>query len=405
MSARSDALWRETDAPFTINDFPTAVGKVTIKFRTAFFEEGLESTVPRELWVEAVGDESNSTFSDVISAYTNAAASFIPVIAVCTNAYVDDVQPKIAFDNAPGKRAHDFFQSFIPAPRGSIPLPGRRVPTESVVAVLQALLVPPSGSKGDRLRRAMGHYALALSHWLRGQETLALAFLFIGMETLVPVALERECARLGVTPEALMNAWAIPPDDPPAVRRNKLNGAVRQRLLFRGDAELAATAKGASDGFEHGYLDFGEIRDLAASARDETGRLLRQAIFEYADVPPNHTEKLLSPPFDIPLHSFITRYIWGTILGEADDLAPEDNAYPSLEWRSKLKTYKRNEDGTVTMTPEETPTVRFAEGLAFRPRRYEAWAAEGIRTSSETPQAPDPSPPAGAGDELPPLTS
>lgn len=87
----------------------------------------------------------------------------------------------------------------------------------------------------------MGHYALALSHWLRGQETLALAFLFIGMETLVPVALDRECARLGVTPEALMNAWAIRSDDPPAVRRNKLNGAVRQRLLFRGDTELAAT--------------------------------------------------------------------------------------------------------------------------------------------------------------------
>jgi hypothetical protein len=79
------------------------------------------------------------------------------------------------------------------------------------------------------------------------------------------------------------------------------------------------------------------------------------------------------------LHSFVTRYIWGTILGEGDDLAPPDKEYPALEWRAKLKAYKRNEDGTVTITPEETPTVRFAEGFLFRPRRYEAWGPEGIR--------------------------
>jgi hypothetical protein len=87
-------------------------------------------------------------------------------------------------------------------------------------------------------------------------------------------------------------------------------------VLFRGNSALAAQAKRASDGFEHGFLDFGAVRSLAEQARDETARLLRRAILECADVPSEHTEKLLSPPFDVPLHSFVTRYIWGTILGE-----------------------------------------------------------------------------------------
>jgi hypothetical protein len=380
MSARADALWNDTDPPLVISDFPTSVGPVTITYRTAFFEEGFESTVPREMWIEAAGGESTTTFNDVITAYTNAAAGFVPVIAFCANAYIGDVEPKIAFDKAPGKVTRDYFQSFVPAPRSSIPLPGRRVPSEMVVAVLQAVQRSP---RADRLRRAISQYALALSHWTRGQETLALAFLYIGMETLVPVALERERARLGLTEDELMELWEIT-DNRAAVRRNQLNGAIRQRVLFRGDTALAARAKRASDGFEHGFLDFGAVRTLAEQARDDTGRLLRQAILACAEVPAEHIEKLLSPPFDVPLKSFITRYIWGTILGEGDDPAPPANEYPSLEWRSRLSAYRRNEDGSVTLTPEETPTVRFAEGFAFRPRRYEAWGSEGIRRIDQT---------------------
>jgi hypothetical protein len=334
------------------------------------------------MWIEAAGGESKTSFIEVITAYTNAAASFIPAIAFCTNAYAGDVEPKIAFDNSPDKVTRDFFQSFVPEHRPAIPLPGRRVPTEAVVAVLHAVQASPSA---DRLRRAMGQYALALSHWLRGQEVLALAFLYIGMETLVPVALKRECARLGLNADELIKSWGIN-DKRVAVRRNKLNGAIRRRVLFKGNDALAAQARDASDGFEHGFLDFAAVRSLAEQARDETGRLLREAILECADVPEEHAESLLSPPFDVPLHSFVTRYIWGTILGEGNELAPPERQYPSLEWRARLKTYKRNEDGTVTFTPEEKPTVRFAEGFAFRPRRYEAWGPEGIQRINQ----PDP---------------
>jgi hypothetical protein len=379
MSARSDALWLDTDPPLVISDFPTSVGPVTITYRTAFFDEGLESTVPREMWIEAAGGESTTTFVDVISAYTNAAAGFIPLIAFCTNAFVDDVEPKLAFDNAPGKVARDYFQSFIAERRPAIPLPGRRVPSEAVIAVLEAV---QASSSVDRLRRAMGQYALALSHWVRGQETLALAFLYIGMETLVPVALERERARLGMTVEELTQAWGIT-DNRAAVRRNALHGAIRQRVLFRGDSALAAQAKRASDGFEHGFLDFAAVRSLAEQARDDTARLLRQAILELAEVPTEHVETLLSPPRDVPLHSFVTRYIWGTILGEGDDLAPPARQYPILDWRARTATYKRNDDGTVTTSPEETMTVRFAEGFAFRRRRYEVWGPAGVRRIRE----------------------
>ena len=207
MSARSDALWRDTDPPLVIADFPTSVGPVTITYRTAFFDEGFESTVPREMWIEAAGGESTTTFVDVITAYTNAAAGFIPVIAFCTNAYVGDVEPKIAFDSAPGKVTRDFFQSFVPERRAVDPSarpPGPKRSGRRGAGGRASESASRSSPPRDRPLRA-GVVALDA-----GQETLALAFLYIGMETLVPVALERECARLALTEDELMESWGIP---------------------------------------------------------------------------------------------------------------------------------------------------------------------------------------------------
>jgi hypothetical protein len=86
---------------------------------------------------------------------------------------------------------------------------------------------------------------------------------------------------------------------------------------------------------------------------------------------------LENPPRDVPLRSFLTRYLWGEFVGEAEDLAMPELEYPHFEWTSRLKAFKR--DGReVTITPEETPTARFSADVQFTPMRIEVWGPQGF---------------------------
>lgn len=119
----------------------------------------------------------------------------------------------------------------------------------------------------------MTQYALALGHWRPGHEILALAHLFIGMEALTPVALRRELSRSRLTEDELARSWGIE-ERRAGARRTRLAAEVRRRTLFRGDEETATKARKASDGLEHGFLEFARVRKLAADARDKDRSLL-----------------------------------------------------------------------------------------------------------------------------------
>lgn len=187
------------------------------------------------------------------------------------------------------------------------------------------------------------------------------------------------------------------------VKKAELDGHIRRTILFQGDAETCATAKEASDAFEHGFLPLPDVHSLAEKSRDLTAKFLREAILELAGVAEDARDRLLQPPYDEPLHQWVTKYLRGTFVGETDDLAPPDQEYPGFMWTSGLKEFEELEDGSFEVTPEETMSARFSEKVRFEARSLEYWGSPGAKpqaaipgTAGEVERSEEPEPPPGS---------
>jgi hypothetical protein len=374
LGADSDARFPAGAETLKVANFPTRLGRVDITYLTRHSDEGYESPVPREMWIDVRG-EAKVELPEVVQAYANAGAQFLPLIAVSANAWVGDAEPKIGFDATPRTTERRHLMNFVPEEFGTLPRPGRNVDVVATVGLLEAV---GKHRETERIRRAIAQYAMALDHWKKGHETMALAHLYIGMEALTPVAVRREKDRTGLDDDGLADRYGID-DRRRGARAVKLHAAIRRQILFQGDDEAASKARQASDGFEHSFLDFVEVRGLAQAVRERTARYLRAAIFDLCDLDEHTRAALEAPPFDTPLRSFLARYMWGTLLGEAEGMAAPDQAYPILKWRSRLKEFRREPDGLYSVTPEETMTTSFNDALQYRRDRFEIWGPEGAR--------------------------
>jgi hypothetical protein len=375
LGAESDARFRDVPIPFQATGIPTPFGPVDLIFRTRYADEGFSAGVPRETWIDARGTtEQTPALAEVVGAYTNAAAGLLPMIALATNAWVGDVQPKLAYDATPGKAEREFFESFVREERGTLPPIRRMVDAVATTSLLQAIA---QHEARNRLTRAGVQYALALGHWRPGNEIMAVAHLFIGMEALTPIALKRELDTRNCSRDELAELWGIH-EEVPALRATKLAAEVRRRILFRGDGDTASKARKASDGLEHSFMDFAGVRELAENVVKDTARYLREAILEFSGVDQATRDTLTSPPFDIPLRSHYARYVWGTLVGAGDELAAQNQEYPVLHWGAGLKSFEV-EEGTDRhlIGLNQTMTFRAAPGIQFRMSRFEMWAAGG----------------------------
>jgi hypothetical protein len=363
LGANSAVWFPDEPVPMAIHDFRTDSGPVRLIFRTRHSDEGFEVPVPRELWVEVSGNTA-SDLNDAIEHYAAAAHALLGFVALSANAAVQDPEVKLAYDNSAGRTRREYFAQFVPEERGP-PLPGRFIDTTATVRILECFDNHP---EFDRLIRAVEQYRIALLHWRPGREILALAHLFMGMDALTKVALRRELEAAALNdPEAYAERLGV--------ELRELDGDVRRRILFQGDAETASSAKRASDGFEHGFLAANVIRPLATGARDLTARYLRAAILDLAGASEELRSTLTNPPFRDPFNPWVVRYMRGHLLGEADALAAEGQEYPIFLWRSKLTGHGRNEDGSYAVEVAENLQASFNPALRFERRSYEMWGS------------------------------
>jgi hypothetical protein len=122
LAAESDVRFRDEPVPFRADNFPTALGRVDLIFRTRYANEGFAAAVPREMWIDARGAiDDNVPLIDVVNAHTQAAASLLPALALSANAWIGDVEPKIAYDATPGTTSREYFQNFVREVRGTLP--------------------------------------------------------------------------------------------------------------------------------------------------------------------------------------------------------------------------------------------------------------------------------------------
>ena len=355
----------------------TPIGLALITYRTRFSDEGFDSPIPRELWVEAVG-ESDCSLEEAINAYWSAANALLPALSVAANAPIDDLDVHLAFDATPGTTEHEFFENFQPDESGR-PRHGRSLRLSETTTVLDALA---ASNENARLLRACEFYRQALRYLRPGQEVLFVVFAWMAVEALTKVALRQACAAEGVTEDELVVRWGLTSqsaseEDLKKAKRG-LDGETRRRLIFHGDADCQKLALQASDAFEHGYEDFAKIRAFAAQAKEKgVAQHVRRAIFELLELPESVIDTLVTGPYEKPRANWlITKYVRGTFVGEAENLAAPEQQYPLLRWEARVSKFRRTEGGTYEVSFDETITVVAGEGVEFRPQTFEVWGPE-----------------------------
>jgi hypothetical protein len=89
LAAETDARFQGEAIPMRINGLQTNVGQMDVIFRTRWSEEGSESPIPREMWIDARGT-SEASLDEAATVYANTVASLLTLIALGTNAAVGD---------------------------------------------------------------------------------------------------------------------------------------------------------------------------------------------------------------------------------------------------------------------------------------------------------------------------
>src|SRR3954467_11127772 len=59
----------------------------------------------------------------------------------------------------------------------------------------------------------------------------------------------------------------------------------------------------------------------------------------------------------------LVRYLRGTLTGKSDQLAANDQLYPIVEWRTKLKTVQIDDEGKYRFATDDTFTPKLGKGV------------------------------------------
>jgi len=365
LRCRSAARFRPEEGQIvTIANVAGVDGEMAVRMRTRWLDEGFESPTPRELWLDARC--TARTLETAISASTGVARLLAAIAAFTANVASSAPEVHIGFDSTPGVSEREFVEVFLPDERG-LPSEGRLINTDEFAAAFERLT---SSDESSRLSRALNHYNLALRSWFIGGEYLALAHLYMAVEALTRSAIRAELARLGVDEEELARQHGIDPDDPARPRwRPALEAWARRELIFNQDGATYDAARQASDGVEHGFMEMSDLNKRALFATATTFGYVRASMLSLLGISEDDFPDLFSrPPRDV---LSLRKLVRGRLLGDSEELAPEGEEYPYLEWRSQVRSVTRDED-EFSVTFDEHFTVRTHPDIHFEGHAFEA---------------------------------
>jgi hypothetical protein len=347
--------------------------RVEVRVQTLFAEMGFQVPVAQELWLEIRGPGGD--LPTAIEDYWRLGAVVGEILAVAANAHVGQLEVEVAYDATPGASIRDYFQQLLPQhldnqARGVIRLMDMKASGELVHAI-------GFHPRGEEIRRAVHHYVTALSYWAVGLENRTLASLYVAVEALTHVIRDEYMRMHGLQDrEALAAALGLGSQGKRDQRQrgNDVDGAVRLKLIFQGDHECYKEARSVSDGFEHGFMAFDEMRERAAAVRSRTAGYVRRAIIEAAGLTQEDAAVLLGARFAEPQDPrCMIRYLWGMLVGHGDQLAPQGTAYPFMGWRARVEDVAPDAAGGQHVHAVMSIDPHLAPGIRFVPTRYDEW--------------------------------
>ncbi len=348
---------------FGVNDllppmrFPTEIGLMELSFGTARTRfPGFRNPVRAGLWADARGQAPS--MAAAVETYANFARGVVAVLSVAANAPVGDLTAYLAYDGTPGRPERECWLRFLPE-EPLVPRRGRRLDATLVLKVIRAWMqhVDRGAEEVERWHRAFNQYHHALQTWEPGLEIPAMGHLWVGMEALTPIALNRLLERNGMTREQLAAEWQVAARD--------LNAEVRRRLLFNGDNSSYREAREARNGLQHGYRALWDVRTRAMEARDQTASYLRSAIIELVGLEPDVQSVLLSPPYNRPFYWSFTVQMSGRLIGDVDQFAGPDGAHPRIEWGIAPTELPADAEGDAGIGYAYNVVQGLAEGVSF----------------------------------------
>ena len=345
-------------------EFPSAVGPVNIVYTSRWIQKDESVTIPGHLWIEVSGKGTN--LEDILVPFANAGLALLPLLSLSANAAIGHPDIELGFDCSPEVSERDYFHNYVP-PESEVVHFARQINVKETVAVLDALYL---NTNAERIRRAANQYRVALDSWRLGQEALSLAHLWMALEALTKARIRHECTKRGISTEQELS-------DSLGIDLAQLDATVRRDLILKGDEECYRKSKKASDGFEHGFLGYDKIHDLARDTRHRMTQYIRGEVFDQLRLGEDTLGVLTSDPFDKPMGYWpVVKYVRGKLLGDNRELAAEGNAYPFLRWKPSVKKCEVTEDGKVNIQFSENFTAELGEGIVFKPTSYEAWKPE-----------------------------
>ena len=284
------------------------------------------------------------------------------MVGFTANVKVGPLEVHLAYECTAGATERPFLEVFLPDEHGAV-TDGRIVRRDLLEATCLAFFAVQK--EAGQVSRALRQYELALREWRLGGEWLALSHLYMGVEALTEAVLRKARADRGfTTSEELARSLGVNTDDPDRRRmQEKFRGRVREQMIFDSDTDTYQTAKNASDGLEHGYLELDEVARHAVKCADKTFHHVRRTIIELLRLPSDvATELMAIKPKDVQSRR---KVIHGRLTGAAEDPAAEDQLYPLLEWTSRLASVTR--DGSAFQFQDtDKITVRTHPDVTFQ---------------------------------------
>ncbi|MGQ0434507.1 MAG: hypothetical protein ACT452_19135 [Microthrixaceae bacterium] len=356
---------------------------------------------------EAAGEFG--TKDEAVSVLANLANPYFQVMALIANAAIEE--PEDLFAYAPPVDPDDTGE-FVVQRHSQARAPAarlRKVSAPDAMAVVQSLMGHP---REERLHRAMAHYRMALDQLNPENRVLSAESLWMAVENMSRVVFDRLCSEHAIDPTArdakhlLALVLGFPPKkleedltpavhalivtgelDPGRLKRDNthldaLDTHIRRDLLLGGDRPCYKQLREMSDGFEHGYMSFGDVRAKSAVA-DAAFTHLRHAILREIGI--EGSSSLFDARYDTPQGvwrpAFEGHGEYTDSSGRKVDLSPETfndpwPDAPGLSLVPMMNAVVDNPDGTRTITLEvngtttsmpDTQTARVTESRWISP--------------------------------------
>jgi hypothetical protein len=327
-------------------------------------QEGIR--VPIGINIKVIGHSEN--MMTALQHSTELAEKLRTSISMISNCYVEHARPDIIIERRNDNEDQKFFKFMR---ERKLPLPIRRI----IHAKLVLLVIGAIDNHRDhrRIERSMAHYCDALSEWAPGYEMNCLARLYMAVENLSKVVMRQKLNALSIDEERLAMEWGIEETDN-LQRRKRLENEVKKRLIFSGDDKCFALARRASDGFEHGYMEFGELSQIARENLVKTARYFRRSLINCLNLPSEVSEILLGNGYNRPYgESRIYRYTSGYFKGNIDfDAIKNENDTP-LKWTSKFTGFSKKLEGIFEMIWEDSFDSRSRDKVFYKLEQHKAW--------------------------------